>query len=210
VAEACIYVLAGTNGAGKSSVGGAMIRASGADYFNPDEATARILGANPGLAPDEANSQAWQEGRRLLERAVNERLDFPFETTLGGNTIPRLLEKAASSGIAVRIWYVALRSPELHLQRIRARVAAGGHDIPDDRVRARYDKSRLNLIKLLPTLAELRVFDNSAEGDPKTGVRPRPLLILHAAQGSIVATCDLSQAPEWTHPILAAALKGRP
>jgi predicted ABC-type ATPase len=43
----CIYVLAGTNGAGKSSVGGAAIREKGADYFNPDEATRRIRSTNP-------------------------------------------------------------------------------------------------------------------------------------------------------------------
>jgi predicted ABC-type ATPase len=44
---ACIYVLAGTNGAGKSSLGGAVIRAKGADYFNPDGATRRIRSVRP-------------------------------------------------------------------------------------------------------------------------------------------------------------------
>jgi predicted ABC-type ATPase len=42
-----LYVLAGINGAGKSSIGGAMIRASGADYFNPDEAARDLIAANP-------------------------------------------------------------------------------------------------------------------------------------------------------------------
>jgi len=54
-----IYVLAGTNGAGKSSVAGAAIRERGADYFNPDEATRRIIEGNPGIDPREANSRAW-------------------------------------------------------------------------------------------------------------------------------------------------------
>ena len=93
-----LYVLAGVNGAGKSSVGGAMIRASGADYFNPDEAAQRLIAANPGLDQVKANAAAWHEGRRLLERAIAERKDFAFETTLGGSTMPRLLADAAARG----------------------------------------------------------------------------------------------------------------
>ena len=48
-----IYVLAGTNGAGKSSIGGAMIREAGSEYFNPDEAARRIRAANLGEAVEE-------------------------------------------------------------------------------------------------------------------------------------------------------------
>jgi len=66
-----------------------MFRQAGADYFNPDEATARILAANPDISTADANSAAWHEGKRLLERAIAERLDFAFETTLGGHTTQR-------------------------------------------------------------------------------------------------------------------------
>lgn len=58
------------------------------------------------MGPAEANSRAWLHGKRLLEKAIADRLNFAFETTLGGNTIPALLERAHSSGIAVRVWYV--------------------------------------------------------------------------------------------------------
>ena len=126
----CIYVLAGTNGAGKSSIAGARFRESGAEYFNPDEAARRILAANPAAGPEEANAAAWQHGKRLLERAISERLTFAFETTLGGDTITALLEAARSAGIEVRIWYVGLDSVERHIARVRSRVARGGHDIP--------------------------------------------------------------------------------
>lgn len=202
-----IYVLAGTNGAGKSSVAGAAIRARGSDYFNPDEATARIVQANPGIAPNEANSLGWQQGRRLLERAISERLDYTFETTLGGNTIPALLEKAHAAGLAVRIWFVGLDSPERHIARVRARVAGGGHDIPETRIRERFDRSRENLVRLLPALAELRVYDNSEEGDPATGRAPAPRLILHASDGVVRETCPVSEVPHWAKPLFAAALR---
>jgi predicted ABC-type ATPase len=86
-----IYVLAGTNGAGKSSIGGAMFRQQESDYFNPDDAASRIRSRNPGIDQTRANISAWHQGKRLLERAIASRCDFAFETTLGGNTISELL-----------------------------------------------------------------------------------------------------------------------
>ena len=203
----CIYVLAGTNGAGKSSVGGAMFLEAGAEYFNPDEAAARIASRNPGISQQQANSEAWQQGKRLLQRAIKERRYFAFETTLGGNTIPKLLDDAISAGIEVRVWYVGLEGPELHIARVRARAIKGGHDIPESKIRERYDRSRLNLIRLMPRLTELLVYDNSAEAAPSAGAAPEPRLILHMARGRVVDCCDLAAAPEWTKPILAAALR---
>lgn len=205
--RACIYVLAGTNGAGKSSVAGAMFRQSGADYFNPDEATAGMLAANPEMTTTDANSAAWHAGKHLLERAIAERLDFAYETTLGGHTITALLHEAAAAGTEVRIWFVGLSSPELHIARVRSRVARGGHDIPEEQIRARYDRSRINLIDLMPRLTELRVFDNSFEADPHAGGVPRPSLVLHVARGEIVEMVDLSRTPGWARAIVAAALK---
>src|SRR5215213_11405905 len=115
-----------------------MIRASGADYFNPDEAARALIAADPALDQMKANATAWQQGRRLLERAIKERKDFAFETTLGGSTMPRLLTEAASQGFEVRIWYVGLASADLHVGRVRKRVKAGGHDIPESSIRRRW------------------------------------------------------------------------
>jgi predicted ABC-type ATPase len=202
----CIYALAGTNGAGKSSVGGAMLLQRGVGYFNPDQAAVQIRSANPGATTEEANSAAWLEGRRLLERAIAERLNFVFETTLGGHTITALLESALSLGVEVRIWYVGLSSPELHIARVRSRVARGGHDIPEAKIRERYDRSRLNLIQLMPKLTELRVYDNSQEADPYAGAALEPARILHLARAKIISSCELNDTPEWAKPILRAAI----
>jgi predicted ABC-type ATPase len=203
----CIYVLAGANGAGKSSVGGEMFLESVAEYFNPDDAAQRFRSANPGMTQEEANSAAWHQGKRLLERAISERLDFAFETTLGGHTIAVLLDRALSEKTEVRIWFVGLASPELHIVRVRSRVAAGGHDIPEAKIRQRYESSRLNLVGLMPNLTELRVFDNSEEADPRSGIAPRPTLLLHMDRGTIVNMCELTKAPQWVKPILLTAMK---
>ena len=202
-----IYVLAGTNGAGKSSIAGAMLLRQRVEYFNPDEAARRILAANPGIGQTQANGAAWHEGKRLLERAIAERLDFAFETTLGGRTITALLERAVARGFEVRIWYVGLNGPELHIARVRARVVKGGHDIPEPRIRERYDASRLNLIRLLPSLSELWVYDNSKDADPDAGVAPEPRLVLHVRHGAVVGPRDLARTPEWAKAIVAAVIK---
>jgi len=202
-----LYVLAGVNGAGKSSVGGAMIRAAGSDYFNPDEAALALIAANPGLEQSKADAVAWRQGKRLLQKAIHERLDFAFETTLGGGTMTGLLADAAAAGFEVRVFYVGLDSPQAHLDRVRNRVEAGGHDIPEADIRRRWRHSRLNLIQLLPALTELRVYDNSAAADPKAGLAPRPVLILHVERGHIAGPQDLSATPGWAKPIVAAALK---
>jgi predicted ABC-type ATPase len=184
-----------------------MFRQEGAEYFDPDEAAERVLAANPALRAEEANGAAWNEGKRLLERAIDKRCDLAFETTLGGRTIAALLEKALSVGIEVRVWYVGLSDPELHIARVRFRVEKGGHDIPEEKIRERYDRSRWNLIRLLPRLTEVLVYDNSEAADPHAGSTPDLKMILHAIKGKIVASCDLTKAADWAKPILMAALK---
>jgi predicted ABC-type ATPase len=202
-----IFVLAGVNGAGKSSIGGAALASRGAVYFNPDLAARELVEAHLGLTPEQANGHAWELGRRRLEQALRSGTNFAFETTLGARTIPDLLLAGARGGARVHIWFAGLASPELHLNRVRARVLAGGHDIPEERIRARYDSSRANLIRLLPHLASLRVHDNSAEADPKAGLRPEPLLLLHMQDGRVRFHAPLQTIPAWAKPILAAALE---
>lgn len=202
-----IYVLAGVNGAGKSSIGEGIFGSKHANVFNPDTIAATIQTLHPGISPAMANGHAWQIGRELLERAVAEGKDYRFETTLGGRTIPRLLQEAAEAGHWVNMWFCGLESPELHLQRVRSRVAHGGHDIPEAKIRERWNGSRENLIRLLPCLHDLRVYDNSAEGDPAQGRFPRPVLVLEMKSRTITAPADLTRVPEWAQPIVAAALR---
>jgi predicted ABC-type ATPase len=202
---AALFVLAGVNGSGKSSIGGAALKARGVEHFDPDRFARELRHADPGLTAEAANARAWTRGRRGLEEALSRGSTFAFETTLGARTIPALLLAGARAGARVHVWFVGLTSPELHLQRVRDRVLAGGHDIPEERIRARFDTSRTNLIRLLPVLTSLRVYDNSFEADPKAGLRPQPLPLLHMEAGRIVANAPLPEVPEWAKPILAAA-----
>lgn len=202
-----IYVLAGTNGAGKSSIAGEAFRNAGVAPFDPDAAARRIVAARPGIAQMDANGIAWHHGRRLLETAIAGQLDFAFETTLGGETMTALLERAAKAGLEVRVWYAGLATPELHIERVKRRVANGGHDITETDIRRRFDQSRINLVRLLPRLVELRMYDNSAEGDPQAGGTPSPALVLHSRNRAIVAPTGFESTPAWAKPIVAAALR---
>lgn len=202
-----ITVIAGINGAGKSSLVGAALRQTGGEYFNPDEVTRRFLAASPSMTHDEANSRAWAEGRQQLAQAIRAHQDYTFETTLGGNTITRLLFDALSEGLEVAIIFVGLASVDLHLARIASRVAAGGHAIQESKVRERYVSSIKNLVRLAPYLTELRVLDNSTDADPKAGQPPEPQEILYAAAGELKRSLELSACPAWLKPVLAVLVR---
>jgi predicted ABC-type ATPase len=203
-------VLAGVNGAGKSSVGGHLLRQAGVTWFNPD-AFARELTSAAGCDQETANALAWDDGLRRLDEAIANGRSYAFETTLGGRTIAaRLLAAARTRTHDVLVWFCGLTSPELHIARVRLRVAGGGHDIPEPTVRARYRSARRNLIRLMPHLAHLKVYDNSASVMPGEAV-PDPMLILEMKDGTLVwpAPGDLEtlrQTPDWAKPLMEAAL----
>jgi predicted ABC-type ATPase len=194
------------NGAGKSSVLGAAIRAARGEYYNADEAARLLTEAHPHLTQADANAKAWTLGRDGLERAIAERGSFAFETTLGGRTIVRLLEQALDAGLRVEMRYVGLDSPERHIARVQLRVAAGGHDIPSDKIRERFETSRANLVRLVPRLTRLEVFDNSREASPDAGKRPEPVPLLTVEQGRVMYMASRDELPTWAQPIAAAAM----
>lgn len=204
-----VYVLAGVNGAGKSSVGGHLLRERGLDWYNPDTFTRELM-SRRSMSLAEANVAAWHAGRAQLEAAIARRLNFAFETTLGASTIPNLLIQASATH-DVYVWYCGLASVEHHLRRIAARVARGGHHIPEAKVRERWEASRRNLIRLLPHLARLQVFDNSAEaafGEPI----PAPRLVLEVVRGALRHpdprdVAQLAEVPAWAAPVVEAAIQ---
>ena len=207
MARPVVFVLAGVNGAGKSSIGGHLLVRAGLTWYNPDQ-FARELRAALHCTQTEANALAWQEGMQRLDAALASGRAYAFETTLGGRSVPARL-KAASASHDLIVWYCGLASLELHINRVQARVAAGGHDIPEARIRERWTRSRANLIALMPDLADLRVFDNSAQARPGEPV-PDPLPVLAMQHGRLTwptARAELAQTPDWAKPLLEAALE---
>lgn len=204
-----IIALAGVNGAGKSSVVSALLLEQGLDWFNPDTYAAALV-RELGIDQVEANGHAWQHGKSLLEEAIANGRNHAFETTLGGNTIPRLLRQASKTHDVLML-YCGLSSPGLHIERVAQRVAHKGHDIPIQKIRERWNTSRSNLIQLLPVLSRLQVFDNSRSVGPGQEI-PDPVLVLEVEGGRLVlpdasSPEALAAVPEWAQPVLEAAIQ---
>jgi len=161
-AQPTIWVVAGPNGGGKSSIFGEMVRQSGADYYNADEHCARLLERNPGLAREAANALAWEEGRRRLEQAVEKGESFAFETTLASRTFAPWIEFLVRGGYSFDLVFLWLSSPELAMARVAERVRMGGHSVPEDVIRRRYTRGLQNFFRLYRPLASRWHFiDNS-------------------------------------------------
>ena len=203
-----LLVLAGVNGAGKSSIGGHLLQQVGLDWFNSDT-FARELMTTTRCSQTDANAAAWQDGLRRLDTALAQGRNHAFETTLGGNTMPARV-KAAAQTHDVMVWYCGLSSPERHIARVKARVSVGGHDIPETKIRERYRTALQNLIALLPGLAHVQVYDNSVEALPGASI-PDPVLVAEMHGGKLTwptALKSLKGTPQWAKPLLEAALSG--
>lgn len=200
-----IVVAAGTNGAGKSSIVGEFLKRTGGAYYNPDERTRELIAA--GLDSADANSRAWADGYDALRRAIDRGESFTFETTLGGQSICRELHRAAAAGLQVRVYYVGLASRELHLARVRARVARGGHDIPQAKIRERYTRSLSNLVDVVGVIDELQLYDNSEE---TADGRPLARRIMKMKGSRIVQPSVevlIQSTPDWAKPVVLAAIR---
>lgn len=202
-----IHVFAGVNGSGKSSILGEFIRSQGGSYFNPDSYTKALMTADPALSLREAQSEAWLFGKNELTKACEDQIAFAFETTLGGKTITDILLRAATSGTRVSVYYIGLNSMELNIKRVAERVERGGHDIPIEKIRQRWEGSLLNIIRLLPHLNELLVYDNSKS--VKKGASPAPERLIKLSDGIIEGGSNnllRNDFPEWAQPIAMEAI----
>ena len=156
-----LYIIGGANGSGKTTSALQILPyfLEVFEYVNADE----IAG---GLSPFNPESVAIQAGRLMLERLeslVNNQVDFAFETTLATRSYARFLRNCKNKGYQINLIYFWLQSPELALARVRRRVESGGHNIPEDVIRRRYQRGRKNLTDLyLPLCNRWIVYDNSS------------------------------------------------
>lgn len=158
-----LWVFAGPNGSGKSTFYGST-EVVGADPFwivNPDLLTNEIA-AREELEWLVANGKALDRIMQWLEASIEMYRPVGFETVLSSDKYLPLLKRALALGFQLRLFYVALNDPQLNLERIKARVAQGGHDVAPDKVIARRERSFDMLGKVLPLASFAQVWDNSA------------------------------------------------
>lgn len=154
-----IYIIAGCNGAGKTTASYTVLPEilDCKEFVNADNIAA-------GISPFNPQSVALAAGRIMLERIselMKEGADFAFETTLSTRSYMSLIRSAKDVGYTITLLYFWLDSPELAIQRVKKRVAKGGHDIPDDVVIRRYHRGLSNLLNLyLPICDRWMIMDN--------------------------------------------------
>ena len=160
-----IIIIAGPNGAGKTTF---------ARQFLPREAdcpvfiNADLIAA--GLSPFRPQTAALRAGRLLLAEIaghVTRRESFAFETTLAGRSYARSIPRWRAAGYHVKILFLGLPNADLAIARVAARVAQGGHDVPEDAIRRRFKAGLDNFQRIYRPLVDAWViFDNSGT-EPK-------------------------------------------
>jgi predicted ABC-type ATPase len=148
-----IVALAGPNGAGKTTFYHAYLQATGLRFVNAD-VLARELDLDPYTAAKVADA--------LRRELVKQRESFVFETVLSDRVGDKLsfLKQAIEVGYTVVLCFIGVSGPEICEERVAMRVSQGGHDVPADKLVARYPRTLANLRAADRELPHVLVFDN--------------------------------------------------
>lgn len=131
-----LYILSGCNGAGKTTASYSLLPEllQCFEFVNSDEFAKSLSPFDPSAASVAASRYMLLKIRYLLDR----RADFSIETTLATRSLVGIIEDAKKLGYSVTLLYFWLNSPELAVERVKARVEKGGHNIPEPVIRRRY------------------------------------------------------------------------
>jgi predicted ABC-type ATPase len=145
-----VIVFAGPNGSGKTSV--TRLAKVIEPYINADE----IKRTNYC-----SDLEAAQIAEKMREECVAKNRSFTFETVLSTERNLRLLQRAREKGYFVRCVYILTSNPDINVSRVESRVANGGHSVPEDKIRSRYEKALSLIPELVKVCDILHVYDNS-------------------------------------------------
>ena len=155
-----LYIIAGCNGAGKTSASVTILPEilNCKEFVNADE-IAR------GISPFNPESVAVEAGRLMLQRIeflLNGDNSFAIETTLATRSYSNLVQRAHQCGFFVQLLFFWLPSPEYAIERVAQRVSEGGHNIPNDVIVRRYFAGIKNLFNIyMPIVDSWMIIDNS-------------------------------------------------
>lgn len=176
-----LWIVAGPNGSGKTSIyDNADIEDFGRSVWiiNPDALAKRIRDMEK-LEALPANLEAVRRIERWLYASVEAHQTVGVETVLSTPKYRALVSAAKERGFAIRLIYVLLSSPQLNIERVRLRVAKGGHDVPEEKITERRERSLEQLPWFLAQADDAWLFDNSGE---------RPQLIGTKGKGKVKLT----------------------
>lgn len=165
MASPILYIIAGCNGAGKTTASMSVLPAvlDCREFVNADEIA-------KGLSPFKPEEVAIEAGKLMLQR-IDQLLDksatFAIETTLATKSYQHLVERAIAAGYRVILLFFWLSSPEMAEMRVAQRVASGGHNIPKDVIQRRYWAGLQNLFEIFVPIVDLwSLYDNTKQLRP--------------------------------------------
>jgi len=176
-----VIVLAGPNGAGKTTSAPLLLKGSlGVNEFVNTDVIAQGLSA---FAPERAALVAGEIMLARLRDLVDQRVCFAFETTLASRSFATWIRGLGRNGYRIHVVYLWLQTADLAVDRVASRVQLGGHNVPEDVIRRRYERGLCNFFGLYRPLATTwRMYDNSC------GRRPR--LVASGAGGRTTRIVD--------------------
>src|SRR5258706_9202425 len=160
-----VIVLAGPNGAGKSTAAPFLLHSAlrVSEFVNADVIAQGLSAFNP-------ENAAMEAGRVMLERLralADAREDFAFETTLASRSFAKWIAGLLQTGYEFHLFFFYLNDAEWAVQRVSRRVQLGGHSVPEDMIRRRYQRGLHNLFNLyIPLTTTWRIYDNMREDGP--------------------------------------------
>ena len=147
-----IMVFAGPNGSGKSTIK-RMAKTVG-EYINADDIKRSTLCSD---------MEAAIKAEELREKMLSEKKDFTFETVLSTERNLLLLRRAKEAGYFLRCIYVLTADADVNVTRVNVREALGGHGVPEEKIRSRYDKALVLIPQLVEVCDIVHIYDNTKE-----------------------------------------------
>lgn len=147
-----VIVFAGPNGSGKSTI--TQMAKIGGEYINADDIKRTTLCTD---------LEAAVKAEELRKYMIEKRKDFTFETVLSTDRNLFLLQRAKEQGYFLRGIYVLTSNVDINVARVQAREALGGHGVPEEKIRSRYDKALALIPKLVEVCDILHIYDNTKE-----------------------------------------------
>lgn len=157
-----LWLLAGGNGAGKSTFYRCFLEAQGIKFVNADIIAKQIDKNNPEKVSYEAAAKAAKLRSSLLRKGIS----FCFETVFSHSSKIDFVAEAKAFNYQVILVYIHLQNTELNLARIAQRVTEGGHNVPEDKVLSRIPRTIANIRTALPLFERVQFYDNSSRDNP--------------------------------------------
>lgn len=157
-----LWVLAGGNGAGRTTFHRLFLAPRGIKLLNADLIVAKI---NP-ESPEKAGYEAGYLISRLGEDLLNQGVSFCFETVFSHESKIDFVARAKALGYEIILMYIHLDTAALNEARVHQRVAEGGHNVPAEKTRARIPRTRKHVAALLPLVDEAQLLNNSSRQNP--------------------------------------------